>query len=91
MLPWLPEHEKSFCALEDALSSISALTVPRFGGLFILRTDASGSAISGCLYQRTDDVLDNVHVSGMVNFLIVFFSQKLSRTQKAWSVVEREA
>jgi hypothetical protein len=91
LLPWLPEHEKSFCDLKEALSSLCALTVPRFGGLFILRTDASGSAISGCLYQRKDDVLDNVHVSGTGEFPICFFSQKLSRTQMAWSVVEREA
>ena len=59
--------------------------------LFILRTDASGSAISGCLYQREDDTIDSVHVSGSGESPICFFSQKLSRAQMAWSVVEREA
>jgi len=91
LLPWLPEHEKSFCDLKEALSSLCALTVPRFGGVIVLRTGASGSAISGCLYQRKDDVLDNVHVSVTGEFPICFFSQKLSSTQMAWSVVDREA
>jgi hypothetical protein len=90
-LPWLQEHEQSFCALKDVLSSLVALSVPKIGGLFILRTDASGCAIAGCLYQRDDDNIESVQVSGDGEKPISFFSQKLSRTQMAWSVVEREA
>jgi RNase H-like domain found in reverse transcriptase len=72
-LPWLPEHEQSFCALRSVLSDLVALSVPRIGGLFILRTDASGSAIAGCLYQRCDDNIDSVQVTGDGAMPIDFF------------------
>jgi hypothetical protein len=90
-LPWSQEHETSFCALKSALCSLVGLTVPRIGGLFILRTDASNYAISGCLYQRDDDNIDNVQVTGVGEKPIYFFSQKLNRPQIAWSVIEKEA
>jgi RNase H-like domain found in reverse transcriptase len=60
-------------------------------GLFILRVDASGTAVSGCLYQRDDDDINHVVVSGDDEKPISFFSKKLSRCQIAWNVVEREA
>jgi hypothetical protein len=90
-LPWSQEHETSFCALKSALCSLVGLTVPRIGGLFILRTDASNYAISGRLYQRDDDNIDNVQVTGVGEKPIYFFSQKLNRPQIAWSVIEKEA
>lgn len=90
-LPWSDEHEQSFLKLKQCLSEIVALTVPRIGGLFILRTDASNYAISGCLYQREDDDIDKVTTSGDGEKPIYFYSQKLSRTQSGWSVIEKEA
>jgi RNase H-like domain found in reverse transcriptase len=74
-----------------ALCEAVSLHVPRVGGLFILRTDASGLAISGCLYQRDDDVIENVVVTGDGEKPISFYSQKLTRSQMSWSVIEREA
>jgi hypothetical protein len=88
---WSEEHERAFLTLKDKLCSVVALSVPRIGGLFILRVDASGTAVSGCLYQRDDDDLDHVVVSGDGEKPISFFSKKLSRSQVAWSVIEREA
>ena len=57
----------------------------------VLRCDASGVAISGCLYQRADDVIANVVVTGDGEHPVAFFSRKLTSTQSAWSVIEREA
>lgn len=90
-MPWLDVHESAFLALKCALSSVSSLYVPRINALFILRVDASGIAISGCLYQREDDIVDNVVVTGDGEQHISFFSRKSNSTQKAWSVIEREA
>ena len=90
-LPWRCEHETAFNQLKVALCEAVSLQVPRIGGLFILRTDASGIAISGCLYQRDDDDIENVLVTGDGEKPISFFSQKLTRPQMAWSVIEREA
>jgi hypothetical protein len=90
-LPWCAEHETAFNKLKIALCEAVSLHVPRVGGLFILRTDASGVAISGCLYQREDDVIENVVVTGDGEKPISFYSQKLSRPQMSWSVIEREA
>jgi hypothetical protein len=90
-LPWCSEHENAFNQLKVALCEAVSLHVPRVGGLFILRTDASGIAISGCLYQRDDDVIEDVVVTGDGEKPIAFYSQKLTRPQISWSVIEREA
>ena len=59
--------------------------------MFIFRTDASNYAISGCLYQKEDDDIDEADVSGTGERPIQFFSQKLTVTQSHWSVIEKEA
>ena len=88
---WNDEHDIAFDRLQQALSETVKLSVPRIGGLFILRTDASIHSISGCLYQRIDDDLSKVGVKGEVEYPISFFSRKLTATQSRWSVIEREA
>jgi hypothetical protein len=88
---WSLEHETAFLTLKECLCNVVSLNVPRISSLFVLRTDASGVAISGCLYQRDDDIIDNVSVSGEGEHPISFFSQVLSRSQRAWSTIEREA
>jgi hypothetical protein len=90
-MPWSDVHDSAFLALKCALSSVTSFYVPRICALFILRVDASGFAISGCLYQRDDDVVGNVVVTGDGEHPISFFSRKLNATQMAWSVIEREA
>ena len=90
-LPWSEVHERAFLALKAKLANLVQLSVPRISGLFILRTDASGVAISGCLYQREDDDINNVLVSGEGERPIGFYSKRLNRSQMAWGVVEREA
>jgi len=88
---WLEVHEQAFVALKEQLLCLVAVSVPRIGGLFILRTDASNFAVSGCLYQMQDDNIANVDVAGNGEKPISFFSKKLSSTQCTWSVIEREA
>jgi len=90
-LVWSEACEQAFCTLKYKLCNIVALSIPRVGDLFILRTDASNFVISGCLYQKEDDDIDKVDVSGTDKRPIQFFSQKLTITQSHWSVIEKEA
>jgi hypothetical protein len=90
-LPWTDIHENAFVALKCKLSEVVALSVPRSPGLFILRTDASNFAVSGCLYQLCDDDIDKVCASGKDERPISFFSKKLSGSQINWSTIEKEA
>jgi hypothetical protein len=55
-----------------------------------LRTDASGVAVGACLNQLAieDAIVDE---KGTGERPIAFCSQKLTPTQCAWSVIEREA
>ena len=75
-LIWSEACEHAFCTLKAKLCNIVALSIPRVSGLFILRTDASNHAISGCLYQKVDDDIDKVDISGTGERPIQFFSQK---------------
>lgn len=74
--------------LKDELCKITTLHTPRIGELFILRTDASGVAVSGCLTQLIEgyDVVDEY---GTGEKPVAFCSRKLNPTQCAWSTIER--
>jgi hypothetical protein len=88
---WLPSHDTAFTSLKQKLSNVVNLSVPRLGSLFILRCDASKFAISGCLYQRNDDDVNKVVVTGDGEHPIAFYSQKLSGSQVNWATIEKEA
>jgi hypothetical protein len=91
LLPWSSEQESAFCLLKDKLSNVVGQSIPRLRGLFILRCDASKFAISGCLYQRNDDCIEDVKVTGDGEYPISFYSQKLNSSQINWSTIEKEA
>jgi hypothetical protein len=90
-LPWSQEHDDAFCLLERKLCDVVSLSVPRYGGLFVLRCDASKCSIGGCLYQREDDDVTKVTYNGVGEKPIKFFSQKLTPCQVNWSTIEKEA
>jgi hypothetical protein len=52
---WSEECDQSFKKLKRILSSAPLLTFPRFDKHFYLSTDASLTAIGGCLMQKKDD------------------------------------
>ena len=76
--------------LKSELCKITILHTPVIGKLFIIRTDASWIAVSGCLTQLGEgyEVVDE-HGTGEKP--IAFCSKKLNPTQCAWSTIEREA
>jgi hypothetical protein len=90
IIPWSEREQEAFDLLKERLCNATALYTPQIGKLFILRTDASGVAVAACLSQLSDDntVVDE---KGTGERPVAFGSQKLSPTQCAWSVIEREA
>jgi hypothetical protein len=91
LLPWSQKHEEAFFTLKRKLCDVVSLSVPRFGGLFVLRCDASQYSVGGCLYQRDDDDVTKVTYNGIGEKTIKFFSQKLTACQVNWSTIEKEA
>ena len=51
---WLPEHQKAFETLQQALSSAPIVGMPRDEGNFVLDTDASDLALGAVLSQVQD-------------------------------------
>lgn len=72
----------AFVKLKESLINAVALHCPVYGKPFIVHTDASDYAISGCLSQLNDYG---------VEVPIMFVSKKLSDVQRKWSVIEKEA
>ena len=90
VIPWTDKEQAAFDTLKERLGGATALYLPKVGQLFILRTDASGIAVAGCLSQLiNDDSL--VDEKGTGERPVAFCSQKLTPTQRNWSVIEREA
>lgn len=87
---WTDREQNAFDTLKDRLCKATALYTPRIGKLFIIRSDASGVAVAACLSQQTDDSIE-VNEKGTGERPVAFCSQKLTPTQCAWSVIEREA
>ena len=90
VIPWTDREQLAFDTLKDRLCQSTALYTPRIGKLFIMRTDASGIAVAACLNQLENDEVV-VDEKGTGERPVAFCSQKLTPTQCAWSVIEREA
>jgi phospholipid-translocating ATPase len=87
---WTDREQIAFDTLKDRLCLATALYTPKIGKLFIIRSDASGVEVAECLNQLIDDSNEvNEKVTGERH--VAFCSRKLSPTQCAWSVIEREA
>jgi RNase H-like domain found in reverse transcriptase len=89
-IPWTDSEQKAFDVLKNKLCSATALYTPRIGQPFVLRSDASGIAVAACLSQLGDGYT-SVSERGIGERPVAFCSQKLTPTQRAWSVIEREA
>ena len=77
---WTPQHQKSFETLRDTLISDKVMAFPNFSEPFIIKTDASLTAIGYVLCQKVDGK----------EKVISYGSKKLSRTQQRWSTYDRE-
>ena len=77
---WGDEHQKAFETLKDALTSDKVMAYPDFKRPFILKTDASLTAIGYLLGQKTDGK----------ERVISYGSKKLSPAQQRWSTYDRE-
>ncbi len=79
---WTTECQKSFETLKSTLSKQTQLTLPDFSKPFILACDASALSIGAVLSQKGEDGKE---------YPISFASKVLSKTERNWSVTEREA
>jgi hypothetical protein len=81
-IPWGEEQQNAFELLKQAMCSSPVMNAPQFGKPFYLLTDACGVSIGCCLGQW--DELGEEHP-------VAYASQKLTSTQCAWAVIEKEA
>ena len=79
---WSDDCQPAFETLRAALSEKAKLTMPDFSKPFRLTTDASNVAVGAVLSQLGEDGKDHP---------IAFASKVLSKTERNWSVTEREA
>ena len=77
---WEEQHQKAFETLRDALVSDLVMCYPNFDIPFIVKTDASLTAIGFILSQKVDGK----------EKVISYGSKKLSRQQQRWSTYDRE-
>ena len=79
---WTIDCLKSFDSLKATRSKKTQLTLPDFSKLFILACDASVLFIGAVFSQKEKDGTENP---------IAFASKIFSKTERNWSVMEREA
>lgn len=77
---WTDEAEEAFMELKSVLTSAPILANPDFTKTFTIESDASDTAVGAALVQELDGETR----------VIAYFSKKLSRTQRAYSSVEKE-
>ena len=79
---WTEDCQRAFDTLRMALSERTQLTLPDFSKPFQLACDASAVAVGAVLSQVGEDGRE---------YPIAFASKVLSKTERNWSVTEREA
>ena len=82
LLQWGVTEQLAFETLCAKVSEAPVLLVPRPGQPFLLYTDASATAVACQLAQYDDEGAEHP---------VAYASQKLTVSQCAWSVIEREA
>lgn len=80
-ITWNFEAEKSFIKLKQALISTPILRSPDFTQPFIIQCDASDSGLGGILLQKYNNE----------EYVIAFASRSLSKSERNYSVTERES
>jgi hypothetical protein len=83
-VPWGSAEQSAFEKLKWSLQAAvnSPLKIIEWDQPFIVRTDASDIAIAGSLSQKSSDGSERP---------ISFYRKKLSKAQKVWPIIEREA
>ena len=79
-LEWSNAQELAFRQLKAALSSKPVLRLPDWNRQFIVRTDASDIGLGAVLLQEREDGI----------FPILYFSKKLNKAERNYSVGEKE-
>lgn len=74
---WLPEHQKAFQTLQQALISAPVLALPNFSKPFVLENDASGTGLGAVLMQD--------------GRAIAYYSAALGKRNSSLSAYEKEA
>lgn len=77
---WTPEAQTAFDALKTQLVQAPILANPDFTQPFTIQTDASDTGVGAILTQGEKEA----------ERVIAYFSKKLTRTQRAYMVTERE-
>lgn len=77
---WTPEAQVAFEKLKSHLTVAPVLAMPQYEGEWILETDASDVGMGGCLKQVQDGE----------ERVIIYFSKKLSKAARKYTVTERE-
>jgi hypothetical protein len=78
---WTPAHQVAFEDLKEALSVNALLHLPDLNKPFVLKTDASGSAISAILIQFDEAKRERP---------VAYASRRLSAAERNWTASERE-
>ena len=78
---WGPEQETAFVKLKALLVSSKVMAVPRPEEPYLVYTDASDYAVGAILVQKDETGTERV---------IQYVSHSLSKSQRKWSVLERE-
>ena len=80
VIVWSEESKVAFEKLKSLLCSAPVLRLPDLQRPFVLRTDASNTALGAVLLQEYNEML----------FPVAYASKALSNAQQAYSVIERE-
>ena len=90
---WTSECQKSFEFLKESLSVIPLLSYPDVNKSYMLYVDASDRCIGGCLTQpveENDSSEDSANPYFKNERPIYFLSNKLSKLQWKWPIIEKE-
>jgi len=79
---WTSEHQSAFDELKSLLISSHVMAAPDLNRGYKLFTDASDYAVGGILVQDSSDGSEKV---------IQYISHTLSKTQRKWATIEKEA
>ena len=76
-----PAVQTAITALKESLCSAPILMLPRHDRQFILKTDASTSAIGAVLAQEADDGAERV---------VAYYGRRLTPSEQNWTITELE-
>ena len=77
---WNKEHQKAFKELKDKIMSQLVLSLPKREGKFQVKTDTSGHAIEGVLFQKQEEKWK----------LIAFLSRTMQPAERNYEIYDKE-